>query len=94
MIIEKYKSNLMNLSNNFDAQLGNQSDFVKLANEITKDKNERSILEFWKKLSNVPSSKQEEAKGLLLSYLGAEKVEEVLEILRESSTVPLSNLMQ
>jgi len=93
MIIEKYQSNLTKLCREFDIQLG-AADFEKLANEIIGDKNERSILEFWKKLSNIPSVNQEKAKNLLLSYLGAEKVEEALENLRETSNVPLPKLMQ
>lgn len=94
MIVEKYQASLQKFSKELDFLESDNTDFEKLTNEIISDKNERSILEFWKKLSSVPATKQEEAKSLLLSYLGAEKVEGALEVLRESSTVPLPKLMK
>lgn len=101
MISEHYKRQLMKEAKQLDVTLGQASELEKLAQEITDEQNDKAALEFIKNLGiltknqSVPSMEQEQEKVIetLYKYLGASKVDGLIQDLKESSNVSLDELL-
>ena len=101
MISENYKLQLIKEAKSIDVTLGLTSDFEKLVQEITVEQNDKAILELIKNLGiltkkqSLPNmeQKQEKVVEILYKYLGASKVDELFQDLKESSNVSLNELL-
>jgi stage V sporulation protein K len=101
MISEHYKRQLMKEAKQLDVALGQASDLERLAQEITDEQMDKAALEFIKKLGiltknqSLPSMEQKQEKVIetLYKYLGASKVDVLIQDLKESSNVSLDALL-
>lgn len=101
MISENYKLQLIKEAKHIDVTLGLTSGFEKLVQEITVEQNDKAILELIKNLGiltkkqSLPNmeQKQEKVVEILYKYLGASKVDELFQDLKESSNVSLNELL-
>jgi SpoVK/Ycf46/Vps4 family AAA+-type ATPase len=101
MISDNYKRQLIKEAKQIDASLGQTSDFEKLVQEITDEQIDKAILELIKNLGvltkkqSLPKmeQKQEQVIEILYKYLGASKIDELFQDLKESSNVSLDELL-
>lgn len=101
MISENYKQQLIKEAKEIDAHLGQKSYLERFVQEIITDKIDLAILELIKNLGilvkkqSIPmiESRQEKIVELLYKYLGATKVECIVQELKESSNTPLHDLL-
>jgi stage V sporulation protein K len=101
MISEHYKRQLMKEARQLDVALGQASELEKLAQEITDEQMDKAALEFIKNLGILTKNqsllgmeqKQEKVIETLYKYLGASKVDGLIQDLKESSNVPLDALL-
>jgi len=101
MISNPYKLALAKEAKQLDSILGQDSKFEILTREITDEQSERAILELVKELSilvkrsPIPNIKerQETIVESLCKYLGSFKIDELHQNLKESSNVPLNDLL-
>lgn len=101
MISENYRRQLIHEVKQIDASLGPTSGLEKLVQEIADEKNDKAVLELIKNLGiltkkqSLPKmeQKQEKVVELLYKYLGASKVDELFQYLKESSNVSLDELL-
>lgn len=100
MLGESYKQQLIKEAKQLDILMGEKSDFEKMVLEITDDENDIAVLEFIKKLGILTKKqllpkmeqRQEKIVEILYRYLGASKVEDIFQRLKESSNIPLDEL--
>ena len=93
MISENYKRQLINEVKQIDVTLGQTAYLEKIAREITDEQNDKAVLDLLKNLGIltkkqlVPNieQKQENIVELLYKYLGAAKVDELFQGLKEES---------
>ncbi|CAM3352475.1 AAA family ATPase [Paenibacillus taichungensis] len=98
MISENYKHQLIKETKQVDVLLGQTSTFEQLVREIIYEQNDKAILELIKnlgvltKIQSFPNmeKKQEQIFELLYKYLGASKIDELFQDLKESSNVSLN----
>ncbi|MGA4718975.1 AAA family ATPase [Fictibacillus nanhaiensis] len=101
MISEHYKRQLMKEAKQLDITLGQASELEILAQEITDEQNDKAALELIKNLGiltknqSIPSMEQKQEKVIetLYKYLGASKVDSLIQDLKESSNVSLDALL-
>ncbi|MEH7355807.1 AAA family ATPase [Neobacillus drentensis] len=101
MISEHYKRQLMKEAKQLDVALGQSSELVRLAQEITDEQVDKAVLEFIKNLGiltkkqSLPRMEQKQEKIIetLYKYLGASKVDGLIQDLKESSNVSLDVLL-
>ena len=102
MISENYKRQLINEVKQIDVTLGQTAYLEKLAREITDEQNDKAVLDLLKNLGIltkkqfVPNmeQKQEKIVEILYKYLGASKVDELFQDLKEeSSNVSIDELL-
>jgi stage V sporulation protein K len=101
MISEHYKRQLMKEAKQLDVALGQASELEKLAQEITDEQIDKAALEFIKNLGiltknqSLPSMEQKQEKVIetLYKYLGASKVDGLIQDLKESLNVSLDALL-
>lgn len=101
MISEHYKRQLMKEAKQLDVALGQASELEKLAQEITDEQMDKAALEFIKNLGiltknqSLPNMEQKQEKVIetLYKYLGASKVDGLIQDLKESSNVTLDALL-
>lgn len=101
MISEHYKRQLMKEAKQLDVALGQASELGKLVQEITDEQIDKAALEFIKKLGILTKNqtlasmeqKQEKVIETLYKYLGASKVDGLIQDLKESSNVSLDALL-
>ena len=102
MISENYKRQLINEVKQIDVTLGQTAYLEKIAREITDEQNDKAVLDLLKNLGIltkkqlVPNieQKQENIVELLYKYLGASKVDELFQGLKEeSSNVSIDELL-
>lgn len=102
MISEVYKEQLNTVVRKLDARLGKASAYEKLVNEITEEQLDYAILELIKNLGvltrkqTIPnmSREQEDIVELLYKYLGAIKVEELVQSLKDSSNISIEEQLE
>lgn len=100
ILCESYKQQLIKEAKQLDILMGEKSDFEKMVLEITDDQNDIAVLEFIKKLGILTKKqllpkmeqRQEKIVEILYRYLGASKVEDIFQRLKESSNIPLDEL--
>ena len=93
MISENYKRQLINEVKQIDVTLGQTAYLEKIAREITDEQNDKAVLDLLKNLGIltkkqfVPNmeQKQENIVEILYKYLGASKVDELFQDLKEES---------
>ncbi|MDG5473621.1 AAA family ATPase [Jeotgalibacillus sp. ET6] len=101
MISENYKHLLVKETKQLDVYLGRNTDFQKLVQEITDEQNDKAALELIKNLGiltkreSLPKmeEKQEKIVEILYKYLGAQKIDWLVQDLKDSSYVSLENLL-
>ncbi|KON83367.1 stage V sporulation protein K [Rossellomorea marisflavi] len=101
MISEHYKRQLMKEAKQLDVALGQASELGKLVQEITDEQMDKATLEFIKKLGILTKNqslasmeqKQEKVIETLYKYLGASKVDGLIQDLKESSNMSLDALL-
>ncbi len=101
MVSENFKNLLTKEAISIDVALGKESNFEKLIQEITDEQNDRAILDLIKNLQTLNKKKllpnieqkREKLVEILYKYLGASRVEELYQGLKESSNVPLDDLL-
>jgi stage V sporulation protein K len=101
MISEHYKRQLMKEARQLDVALGQASELEKLAQEITDEQMDKAALELIKNLGILTKNqsllgmeqKQEKVIETLYKYLGASKVDGLIQDLKESSNVSLDALL-
>ena len=102
MISENYKRQLINEVKQIDVTLGQTAYLEKIAREITDEQNDKAVLDLLKNLGIltkkqfVPNieQKQENIVEILYKYLGASKVDELFQALKEeSSNVSIDELL-
>lgn len=102
MISENYKCQLLQEVKQIDFALGKTMNFEKLVQEITDEQNDKAVLELIKALGILTKKqflpkmdrKQEQVVEILYKYLGASKVDALIQGLKESSNVPLNELLR
>ncbi|MEG0577880.1 MAG: AAA family ATPase [Bacilli bacterium] len=101
MISEKYKIQLINEVKQLDKLLNKKFEYESLVKGIVEEDNEILILQFIKNLgiftreSSLPDikKKNEEIIETLCKYLGAKKVDDILEELKVSSNIQFEDLL-
>lgn len=101
MITENYKRQLIKEAKQIDISLGQAHDFEKIVQEITDEQIDNAVLELIKNLGiltnkqSLPKMEQKQVKfiEILYKYLGASKVNEIFQDFKESSNVPLDELL-
>lgn len=102
MISENYKRQLIHEVKQIDVHLGHASGLEKLVLEIADEQNDTAVLELIKELGiltkkqSLPrmEQKQEKVVELLCKYLGTSKVDVLFQNVKESSNVPLDELLK
>ncbi|WP_223362461.1 AAA family ATPase [Sporolactobacillus terrae] len=102
MISDNYKHQLVKGTRQIDLSLGRDSEFEKLAQEITDEQNDKAILELIKNLGvlskqqflpNKIDQKQEKLIEILCAFLGASKVDGLFQTLKESSNISVDEIL-
>lgn len=101
MISEHYKRQLMKEAKQLDVALRQTSELERLAQEITDEQVDKAVLELIKNLGiltkkqSLPRMEQKQEKIIetLYKYLGASKVDGLIQDLKESSNVSLDVLL-
>ena len=102
MIAENYKYQLIKEVKQIDFMLGKTMGFEKLVREITDEQNDESVLVLIKELGILTKKqflpkmeeKQEQVVEILYKYLGASKVDGLIQDLKESSNISLNELLR
>ena len=102
MIAENYKYQLIKEVKQIDFMLGKTMGFEKLVREITDEQNDEAVLVLIKELGILTKKqflpkmeeKQEQVVEILYKYLGASKVDGLIQDLKESSNISLNELLR
>lgn len=102
MIFTNYKIQLDREVKQLDTLLGQDTKFENLVREITEESNDRASLELINELgilvkkSAFPKieERQEKIVELLYKYLGAKDIDELYQNLKETSNIPLKDLLK
>ena len=101
-LADKYKLDLEKKVRKIDKLLNADPEYELFFNAITHEDNEHAIIELLKQIGDdaknvqcpITKKDREELSELLFSYIGAKKVDELVDALKEDATVPLDALLK